>query len=230
MNLNVKFSESNQSFDLKLGEVHNISDGGYERGYATGYEKGNAEGYDTGHAEGVEQGYADGYGDGVESVPDYLFLAVNNSITEYTSSKVTSIRACAFRAASRLVKVDLPNATSGGNYGFMECSSLREVNLPSLNSLGQNFFSSCSSLERLVLPKITTVTASCFSSCTKLATLILSNNEVCTLNNTSALGGTPIASGRGFIYVPDNLVEQYKTATNWSTYATQIKPLSELEE
>lgn len=32
------------------------------------------------------------------------------------------------------------------------------------------------------------------------------------------------------IYVPDALVESYKTATNWSTYADQIHPLSEYVE
>lgn len=224
----IRFKVENKPIHMTVEKVAVVGEGAYERGYSEGYEVGNADGYTNGYDDGAEQGYADGYGDGVESVPDYLFLAVNNSITEYTSSKVTSIRACAFRAASRLVKVDLPNATSGGNYGFMECSSLREVNLPSLNSLGQNFFSACSSLERLVLPKITTVAANCFSSCTKLATLILSNNKVCTLNNTNALSGTPIARGSGFVYVPDNLVDSYKSTTNWSTYASQIKPISEL--
>ena len=33
-----------------------------------------------------------------------------------------------------------------------------------------------------------------------------------------------------YIYVPDDLVENYKTATNWSVYASQIKPLSEYVE
>ena len=32
------------------------------------------------------------------------------------------------------------------------------------------------------------------------------------------------------IYVPDNLVEQYKTATNWSRHADKIKRLSEYVE
>ena len=32
------------------------------------------------------------------------------------------------------------------------------------------------------------------------------------------------------IYVPDNFVEQYKTATNWSRHADKIKPLSEYVE
>lgn len=42
MKLDVKFSESNQSFNSQFGSVQNISDGGYERGYAAGYTEGLA--------------------------------------------------------------------------------------------------------------------------------------------------------------------------------------------
>ena len=33
-----------------------------------------------------------------------------------------------------------------------------------------------------------------------------------------------------YFYVPDNLVDSYKAATNWSTYAAQIRPISELAD
>lgn len=33
-----------------------------------------------------------------------------------------------------------------------------------------------------------------------------------------------------YFYVPDNLVDSYKAATNWSTYASQIRPISELAD
>ncbi len=49
-----------------------------------------------------------------------------------------------------------------------------------------------------------------------------------TLSNSNAFANTPIAQGTGYIYVPDNLVASFKTATNWSTYASQIKGVSEL--
>ena len=52
---------------------------------------------------------------------------------------------------------------------------------------------------------------------------------MCTLANTNAFTNTPIESGTGYIYVLDELVDSYKSATNWSTYAEQIKPISELE-
>lgn len=63
----------------------------------------------------------------------------------------------------------------------------------------------------------------------KLVAFILRRNMLCSLGNKNSFNNTPIASGTGFIYVPDNLVEQYKAATNWSTFANQIKPISELE-
>ena len=60
MTFDVVFSESNQEFDVVFNEVQNISDGGYERGYAAGYETGNTDGYTKGHTDGVRKGYADG--------------------------------------------------------------------------------------------------------------------------------------------------------------------------
>ena len=47
------------------------------------------------------------------------------------------------------------------------------------------------------------------------------------LLGTDVFVDTPIANGTGFIYVRDALVDSYKTDENWSTWASQIKPLSE---
>ena len=75
MKLDVKFVESNQSFKTEFGEVQNISDGGYERGYAAGY------------AEGREDGYAVGYKDAYNEMK----LAVDMSDETYRfNEKVTS--------------------------------------------------------------------------------------------------------------------------------------------
>ena len=45
--------------------------------------------------------------------------------------------------------------------------------------------------------------------------------------NTNSLGGTLIASGTGYIYVPKALVDSYKSATNWTTYASQIRAIED---
>lgn len=56
MIIDVRFEESKASFDCDFGEVHNISDGGFERGLAEGerigYEKGSADGYSQGETAG----------------------------------------------------------------------------------------------------------------------------------------------------------------------------------
>ena len=50
------------------------------------------------------------------------------------------------------------------------------------------------------------------------------------LRNINAFKNTPIEKGTGYIYVPDNLVDSFKIAENWSTYADQIKSINEMEE
>lgn len=64
MILDVNFQESVTSFDIKFDEVHNISDGGYERGLEEGEQKGYQKGYDKGSADGYENGYIAGSADG----------------------------------------------------------------------------------------------------------------------------------------------------------------------
>ena len=91
-------------------------------------------------------------------------------------------------------------------------------------------FKGDTSLEAVESPAVNTIWEQVFSGCTALKTVVLRLNRVCALKQADAFDNTPIANGTGFVYVPDNLVEQYKTADNWSTYASQIKPISELEE
>ena len=53
--------------------------------------------------------------------------------------------------------------------------------------------------------------------------------SVPSLRSSNYLRNSPIGKGVGFIYVPDNLVEDFKVATNWLLFADQIKPLSEYQ-
>ena len=75
MTFRVTFSEQGGSFRARFGEVQNISDGGYERGYSAGYE----DGYAAGHKEGYNEGYSE------------MKLAVDMSDVDYRfNEKVTS--------------------------------------------------------------------------------------------------------------------------------------------
>ena len=52
---------------------------------------------------------------------------------------------------------------------------------------------------------------------------VIQSPTMMTLTSTNAFTGTTCN-----IYVPDALVAAYQAATNWSTLAARIKPISEL--
>ncbi len=154
-----------------------------------------------------------------------------SALTSVDLPAATSISNNAFWGCSALTSVDLPAATSISNNAFYQCSALTSVDLPAATSISGSTFRSCSKLTTVNLPAATSISDGAFYQCSALTSVALRNTEkVCTLSNTSAFTYTPIASGTGYIYVPDALVDQYKAATNWSAYAAQIKPLSEYTE
>ncbi len=61
-----------------------------------------------------------------------------------------------------------------------------------------------------------------------LQKLILRYPYVIPLSNITGLATTPIGSRKGFIYVPDNLVEDYQTAGSWANFRDQFRPITEL--
>lgn len=67
MKLDVTFRETDQHFQPDFGEVFNVSDGGFERGYDAGYAKGETAGYTKGYGEGETAGYNQGNSDGYET-------------------------------------------------------------------------------------------------------------------------------------------------------------------
>lgn len=175
---------------------------------------------------------------------------IDGSFTEIKSTAVT-VRPYVAYTCTNLISADFPFAKHIGQYAFYKCSNLNTVNFPELASIDMqsfngcknlktvffpalttintNTFRDCGGLTRVELPSVVSIAGNVFYNCLALVCVILSNTEtVCTLTNVSAFANTPIQSGTGYIYVPDNLVDSYKAATNWSTYASQIKGLSEL--
>lgn len=143
-----------------------------------------------------------------------------------------------------LVSVNLPNARSVGMYVFYNCKSLVSANMPNVESLGNNTFQKCVVLEEITLPKLEALPAHCFNGCTSLKIVDLPSVKTmdvqafssCTslkavlIRNEDAV--VPIQtntfSAWGKMYVPSVLLEEYKSATNWSSYTRRLFALESI--
>ena len=114
-----------------------------------------------------------------------------------------------------------------GRYGLSNCTKLTSVVLPSVQITNANAMLGCSALTQADFSNLQHIQHSTFYGDKKFATLIIRTQAVAKLDATSAFKDTLIASGKGYVYVPSALVDSYKTATNWSTYANQIRAIED---
>lgn len=115
-----------------------------------------------------------------------------------------------------------------GTYAFYNHPNLERavVSAPVIEACA---FQNAKKLEVVDLTSSTadTINAYVFSGCSKLTHLIIRSTARSSLSGTSALNGTKIKNGDGGVYVPANLLDSYKSATNWSTFADNIFPIGE---
>lgn len=149
---------------------------------------------------------------------------------EYRNDRITKIGSYCFAGKTKLQSVYLPEVvTMTGTFQFQGCSNLAEVYMPKVDFLANSCFYQCSALKTLDLPSVNKLTYYSLRA-KNLEKVILRYNGVARIDSTMQGDGTDnIMTGICLIYVPDEFVEQYKVATNWTKFANQIKPISELE-
>ena len=119
-------------------------------------------------------------------------------------------------------------ATVIGVYGLAGCTKLTSVVLPAVRRTEGNSMTGCAAMTKADFSNLQTIRYSTFYNNRKLIALIIRRHAVTTLDNTTnVFRNTPIASGTGYVYVPSALVASYKSATNWSTYADQIRAIED---
>ena len=174
-----------------------------------------------------------------------MFYNCTKLTTISFSASLAHIEASCFYNCMALRDVSFPNVKSIGGSAFQGCAALMTPSFPSATSIGRSAFYNAV-VDKLVFPSATTlsrdttnlavevdfsakpsIAASAFAWDYNLMSLVLRNASQLTLANTNALTSTPIASGIGHIFVPSELVDTYKSATNWATYANQIVSLDE---
>lgn len=151
-----------------------------------------------------------------------LRFAIGCGLTEYTiPDGVTSIEQGAFYDAYSLTKVIIPfGVTSIGPQAFQYCTRLVECSIPnSVTTIGYNAFYNCSDLKTLTIPEsVTSIGARMIYKCA--SSFALKCPRVVPPTLEGILVETP--SSLNSIQVPFDSVTAYKSATNWSTYASKI--------
>ena len=136
--------------------------------------------------------------------------------------------------------------TAGHDYQFFGRKGLKAVVIDSTTTLGQSVFSGCTGLESVVFPQnleniqfqafaycrsltnltipasVTTIGQYAFNACRGLVSVILEPTTPPTISSGSYNNTTCS------FYVPDESVEAYKAANNWSALASRIFPISDL--
>ena len=156
-------------------------------------------------------------------------------------------------ASTALTQINLPLCTTIGNHAFRNMRTNTNsttplvVDIHSCTSLAQNAFRSTTSgmnwyIEEVNIPNVVTIGAYAFagsqntlvtlkigSACTSIATNML-NGTTCTNlivdRATPPAITTTLGTAPAHIYVPDANVNDYKTASVWSNYASIIEGIS----
>lgn len=162
---------------------------------------------------------------GDEALEDAM---LEKTLTELVDDRIKTVGVNALNYQPNLVKLVLPNAETIGLQSVEYCNNLVEVSIPNATNLSERCFQDCTAIKRLDLPKVTSFGGWAAYGCSALTVVALRiESGVSWAANSAVFSGTPIESGDGYIYVPRALVDTYKAATNWSTYAAQFRALED---
>ena len=141
----------------------------------------------------------------------------------YIPSGATSLKSAFIGFRSIVNSPEIPSGVTSLSSTFQGCKSLVNVkDIPSGVTNMDFTFSNCTSLVKApTIPSGVTRISYTFQCCTSLKELTLLQTTPPTY--TTTLKG---CSSLETIYVPDESVDAFKTATGWSQFADKFKPLS----
>ena len=140
-------------------------------------------------------------------------VTVPSSVTSWNGSHT-------FANCRSLTDATLNNKSQISSYAFSNCTSLTGVKFgDKIKTIANNAFSNCTSLTGVTfVDNIKSIGSNVFSGCTNLTSITLNSTTPPSIESDSFEG---IPSTCKF-YVPCSAVNTYRTASVWSSYASQI--------
>lgn len=147
----------------------------------------------------------------------------------YIPKNVTNIGNKAFERCYGLSQIIIPSGVESiGSYAFDNCTGLTcDIIIPdSVKTIGQNAFSYCYGINRVKMSKnVGSIPYQLFVYNYGVVYYdFTSHTSIPTLNSNGLTGLNYISK----IYVPDNLYDSWKTATNWSAWSAYIYKASDM--
>lgn len=172
---------------------------------------------------------------------------LSNNLAEFKSESLTKLSDFAFAGTTQLLNINIFNCTYIGSMAFRN-SGIKELKILKdgiINSSTTFYY--CNNIEKIILPLFKNDTSKfiteTFRNCpklqlvdintlTRLENLLFYNDDalktlifrrIIEINSLSSLSILPTNfQSNGFLYVPESLLDSYKTATNWSAIANRI--------
>jgi hypothetical protein len=121
-----------------------------------------------------------------------------------------------------IIPGDLNSVTTIGDYAFRDCTSLTSITIPnSVTSIGNYAFQFCERLARVIIGSgIWSIGIGCFNTIRNFSNIYFYSATPPVLH--TFLGSTNTFKSSITIHVPVGSGDAYKSATNWSAYASQI--------
>ena len=184
--------------------------------------------------------------DSVTSIDSYTFSNCRSLANIIIPDSVTSIDSYAFSNCHSLASIIIPNGvTVISNSAFSNCYSLANIIIPNgVTSIDSNAFYSCYSLANITIPNgVTSIGSDAFDDCYSLASITIPDSvtfigsyaffncygmryydfSACTsipaLSSTTVFNNIPSDCQ---MLIPSSLYNSWKSATNWTTYASQM--------
>lgn len=181
--------------------------------------------------KGVQEIYLENYtgtnGDG----GNQLFFANCTALTKAYMPKCVRLQKQMFNGDVSLTDLTISDSISVLDGTCLKGTAITEFVYPTVTQMYNNVFENCPNLTKVDINNSGwKVEGAACKNAASLETFIMRSAKLISLLGTGAFAGTPIESGTGYIYVPSALVEDYKVATNWATYADQIRAIEDYPE